>query len=845
MSINFPRFAMRRLHILGATLLAVLALQTAEAGASSSLAQLAASGARVATDPQTGIARFVGYDTSAVADQPAAPAFRRMSAEAAAAEHVKNHADIFGLSDVSTELQPTKHKVRDGGRTMTRYQQHYQGLPVIGGELIVNQTAQNRLTSIGGKISPNLRLETLPAIAAEQASAIALKAMTKWYRLAPDEFEATKPTLSIYDSRLISPHADPVALVWQMEITAQKDLPIREFIAIDARRGLIVLHFNQVPHARDRLTYDAANNAATALPGALVCNEANPTCSGATTDAVYAHKYAGNTYDYYWSTFGRDGIDGAGMTMISTVRYCEAGSNCPYANAFWNGQQMVYGQGYAVGEDVVAHELTHGVTEHESHLFYYYQAGAINESLSDIFGEFVQQSDSTGTVTPATKWLLGEDLSIGAIRKLSDPTAFGDPDKMTSSNYATAIGDRGGVHTNSGVSNKAAFLMTDGGTFNGKTMTGLGKTKVAKIFYEAQTNLLTSGSDFLDLYNALYQACQNLVGTSGIVSSDCQQVRNATDAVEMNLQPVPGFNPEASVCPEGQTASNVFFDGLESGGANWASTGTVTRGGVAGNPQSKWFLDANFAKAGSHELIGLGYGEFQEETIVDATLAMASAVTIPANAYLRFDHAFDLETSFDGGSIEYSVAGGTWTPMPTPLDGQGYFDSPIDSRYGNPLGGKSGFSGVSHGYVSTRFSLSPLAGQSVKFRWHLGTDNSTESYGWWIDNVQIYTCQYPVPAAPVIASITRGRGNATISFSTPGGSTSFTATCSSSGYPTRTKTGNGSPLTVSGLTGDVAYSCSVTASNAAGSSSPSSAVAVTPLPAPTGNITPILMLLLD
>ena len=93
---------------------------------------------------------------------------------------------------------------------------------------------------------------------------------------------------------------------------------------------------------------------------------------------------------------------------------------------------MVYGDayGFPLGDDVVAHELTHGVTQHESNLFYYYQPGAINESFSDLWGEYYDQTNSEGTDSAGVKWQIGEDVSgFGAFRSMSAPTAFGDPDK--------------------------------------------------------------------------------------------------------------------------------------------------------------------------------------------------------------------------------------------------------------------------------------------------------------------------------------------------------------------------------------------------------------------------------
>ena len=135
---------------------------------------------------------------------------------------------------------------------------------------------------------------------------------------------------------------------------------------------------------------------------------------------------------------------------------------------------MVYGEGLRAADDVVGHELTHGVTEFTSGLFYYAESGAINESMSDVMGELIDLGTPSDPDLPADRWQVGEDLPLGAIRSMSNPPAFGDPDRMTSPLFVGASGDSHGVHTNSGVNNKAAFLITDGGTFNGQTVVGLG-----------------------------------------------------------------------------------------------------------------------------------------------------------------------------------------------------------------------------------------------------------------------------------------------------------------------------------------------------------------------------------
>ena len=135
---------------------------------------------------------------------------------------------------------------------------------------------------------------------------------------------------------------------------------------------------------------------------------------------------------------------------------------------------------------------------------------------------------------------------------------------MTSPNYFTGSDDNGGVHWNSGVNNKAVFLMVAGGSFNGKTVTGIGWEKTGAIYYEAQTNLLTSASDYSDLYYAVQQACTNLIGQKGIAAGDCVQVKNALNAVEMNIhQPLgnledPSFEYSYATYPYWDQTSTNF-----------------------------------------------------------------------------------------------------------------------------------------------------------------------------------------------------------------------------------------------------------------------------------------------
>jgi len=756
---------------------------------------------------QTGKLRFLGAQPGSAIAIPGAQEATTVEDRAMAALSV--YGQEFGLSNPVEELQVMKAPASTGNPAFVRYQQVYQGVPVVAGEMIVGTDEVGNLLSMSGEVSPQPSLSVTPDIAAEQARTTALEAVAKWYELTPADLTATEPELWVYDERLLLPSTRPIELVWRMGVTATDLQPIDELVLVNAHTGGISLHFNQIdtewladdPTPTDTPTElptdtptatatpietatatptetptSTATETATAtdevsalaallstytanhtstLPGVLLCTQAQPNCTnGLNPDADAAHRYAADTYNFYFAHHNRNSINNAGMTIVSTVDYCPPPGQgpCPYDNAFWSGapqNQMVYGDayGFALADDVVAHELTHGVTQYESNLFYYYQSGAINESFSDVWGEFVDQTNGAGNDSAGVKWLIGEDVTgLGAIRNMSNPPAFSDPDKMTSLYYYTSTCgdyrsscDNGGVHTNSGVNNKAAFLMTDGGTFNGKTVTALGITKVAAIYYEVQTNLLTSGADYGDLYNALYQGCLNLVGGSqGIVGADCQEVRDATDAVEMNLQPVAGYNTDVALCPVGLNVGSVLFsDGLENGAGNW------TFGALSGT--SRWQYDSpygSFAHSGSHFL----YADDYDYPVLtsDSYAAMNTSVILSASAYLHFAHAYGFEDpNYDGGVLEYSTnGGGSWSDAGSLFDANGY-DGTLSSS--NPLGPRSAFLSDSHGYISSRLNLNSLAGQSVRFRWRMGVDSSIYDQGWWLDDVQIYTCASTVP----------------------------------------------------------------------------------------------------
>ncbi|MDQ3493578.1 MAG: M4 family metallopeptidase, partial [Chloroflexota bacterium] len=392
---------------------------------------------RVERHSATGHLRFVSGSaarpaaTSAALGRPSTP-------QAAAQRFMVRYGSLFGIADASRNLRVARSERAIGGNTFVRYQQLHRGVPVLGGELAVQVDGAGNVISANGEASPDLGVDVTPAVTSAAAKRNASSAIAKARGVARGDLTASVPSLWIYDPALLGGRALPFTrLVWRMDVTNRAG-DMRELVLIDAARGNVALHFDQIAEAKNRLTCDA-NSTATKYP-CTTAQAARTETSGASAvaDVNNAHVFSGHTYDFFFNRFGRDSLDGAGMALKSTVRFCPDSFNCPYQNAFWDGSQMVYGAGFADADDVVGHELAHGVTDHTSSLFYYYQSGAINEALSDIFGEFVDLAngaDGPGGSGAGVRWLLGEDLSIGAIRDMENPPLTDQPDKMTSSLY--------------------------------------------------------------------------------------------------------------------------------------------------------------------------------------------------------------------------------------------------------------------------------------------------------------------------------------------------------------------------------------------------------------------------
>ncbi|MDA8105399.1 MAG: M4 family metallopeptidase [Nitrospiraceae bacterium] len=739
--------------------LAIIVASTAWAGGTASplideLSRSTRGQVDVSYHSATGLVRFLHLKQPDRSSQIRALSTGGNRAETRARDFLGRYGELFGLTDQSRELSVERTKTEEGGRSFVRFQQKIGDIPVFGGELIVQTDSSGGVVSVSGKTTPHLVVDTQPSIDSSVAVEKALQLAGKNYLLDRAALTATTPELWIYNPSLLGSGPNVNKLVWRVEIRTVDIRPINELVLVDAHTGSVALHFNQTRFAKSRIIYDN-NDTVAGLPGLGPVRVEGQAVTGI-TDVDNAYNYAGLTYDFYHDVLGRDSIDNAGMPLISTVRYCDGIQPCPLADVYWDTthEQMVYGQGYASALDIVAHEMTHGVIQHTSRLFNYMQSGAVSESLSDVFGKLVQLKYES--FAPADLWLIGKNLPGGPLRNMQNPASyiggswFNDPDSMTSTYYYCSSLGTDGLHRNAGVNNKAAYLMVDGsaaepgGTFNTYTGAGIGADKVAKIYYEAQTNLLTSGSDYEDLYYSLQLACENLTGTSGIASGDCQQVKSVLDAVQMNQQPVSCAAPEAPLCGAGFVPGDVFFDNLENGGSNW-TTSFVTGANA-------WIVPAtSYATSGVNSIWGQDLGILSRSYIT-----MKSGRTLPTAAFLHFNHAYDFDADtaipeyYDGGVLEYSVNGGPWTDA---LAGAGILPAvngyngilvPPSVSPDNPFAGRSAFVGTSYGYISSRLDLSSLSGQSVKFRFGIGTDSSFGASGWYIDDIRIYTCVTPV-----------------------------------------------------------------------------------------------------
>ena len=486
---------------------------------------------------------------------------------------------LFDLAGVAADFDAgTIEPDRQRGFNNVRLRQLYRGVPVFGKQLIVHLDPHGRIVAVNGQFSPAIAVPSEPTIDREAAESVALEDLLAT-QLDPAErarvvtdVRRAKTALTVYVDESGKP-----TLTWRVTILTASPLGQWQYF-VNARRPVVVHRLDTVANAKERRTYSADNTSE--IPGRLLIEEGERS-----RDAIAqaAHDGAGTVYDYYATKFGRDGIDDRGSPMVSTVHYGTDPEE--QENAAWVGEagQMIYGDGGRIfrplpyGLDVVGHEFTHGIIDNSAELIYQGQSGVLNESYADVFGVLIAGSNWTvgGQVVKSPPY------PLPYLRSLEDPNAQGSYDP---SNPLEGVGqpahmreyanlpisrraDNGGVHINSGIPNRAAFLVAQ----------AIGNEKMEQIYYRTMTQYLTPDADFLDATLATIRAATELYG-----QAEADAVRNAFSQVGLdpnsgNSGPVPpspsppasGGGAPQSPQPVPAGCTNVVANGGFEGDGGW------------------------------------------------------------------------------------------------------------------------------------------------------------------------------------------------------------------------------------------------------------------------------------
>jgi thermolysin len=493
-------------------------------------------------------------------------------AEQELASHMDRAAQALGVA--RAEFVRKGAQVDELGYEHTRFQQTVRGVPVEGGDAIVHYDARGALQAITDDFRQGLKVDTVAKLSESEAVSKAVNAYGGYDLLT-----------AAPESKLLVKRMDDGTdrLVYKVQLRREDgshhtDMPV---YYVDAHSGEIVGQFSNLQTAtgtgqslysgsrslttylsgttyyledtgRKMGTFDMRNGTTSAYRFTDTDNAwGTGTTANAQSAAVDAHFGAQMTYDYYFNTHGRKGVDGnggpGGYTSIDGVTKLLSSRvhySSKYNNAFWNGTYMTYGDGDGttfsplVTLDICGHEMTHGVTERTAGLVYSNESGALNESMSDVFGAMVERY---ALGESANTWKIGEGAYTpatagDALRYMDNPhakaggtyTTDDDPDHYAERYTGTA--DNGGVHINSGIGNKAFYLVAKGGTHHrsGVTVTGIGADAAAKIWYKALTTYMTSSTNFAGARAATLNAAAALYGSG---SANYNAVASAWTAV--------------------------------------------------------------------------------------------------------------------------------------------------------------------------------------------------------------------------------------------------------------------------------------------------------------------------
>jgi vibriolysin len=445
---------------------------------------------------------------------------------------LKSQKDLLQMN--GTEDFDVKSSKKDElGQSHVKFQEKLKGLPVVGAEYLVHSDSNGNVFAMNGRFVGDRDLPRNSSIDSILAIRTAATQLGAW---DADIVEIPSLTYVVNEK-------SNAFLAWTAKISYKDgDGPQLTQVYADASGSGDLVHWSGLyQRLKSRKVYTANNGSS--LPGTLLWSEGGTQTSDTTAQAAY--NYAGNVYDYYKNVLNRDSYDNAGAQIISSVHYLSS-----YNNAFWNGSQMVYGDGdgtnfipLSKALDVDAHELTHAVTERTAGLAYSNESGALNEATSDIMGNSCEAYTKSAGTPNANTWKVGEDIYTpntagDALRYMNNPTADGSSKDWYPSRYIGSA-DNGGVHSNSGIANLAYYLMVVGGThprsMSSVVVPALSATASTsldmgqRIWYRALTVYMTSSTNFQAARNATAQAAADLYG--GTAGAAYNSVQKAWDCV--------------------------------------------------------------------------------------------------------------------------------------------------------------------------------------------------------------------------------------------------------------------------------------------------------------------------
>ena len=528
---------------------------------------------KIIYDKETGLPIFI--EPQSVKSTEGLKKISKQAANDKAKQFLNEKKNILKITDPESEFQIISSNQDESGNSHVRFQQYYMGLEVWAKDVYVHLDPYGNISSFNGryKETPSGIVNTFSKISQDDAAGTALndlslkmtiETISDNFKQLLDYDEPKKKKIIWYDT-FKQPH-----LVFLVEI--RPNIKDDWYYFIDAQTGFILNKYNNskadgpVQSSGKDLNnvtrtlgaylsngtyylldasqpmYNATNSKIPTDPvGAIECLDIQNKDFTSTSSLYYvtsannswtplqvSTQYnASTTYNYFRTTFNRNSIDNAGMSIYSVIHVTENGQ--PMDNAYWNGAFLCFGDGNTYFKpwpgtlDLSAHEVTHGVTQYSANMEYQYQSGALNESMSDVFGAMVERKN----------WQLGEEIvknyqyfPSGALRDISNPHNGGSSSNdacwqpRDMNEYVNTDQDNGGVHVNSSIPNYAFYYVA----------TNQSKEKAEKIWYKALTEYMTRSSQFIDARLTTIKAAEALYGAS---SSEVTTVKAAWDNVKV------------------------------------------------------------------------------------------------------------------------------------------------------------------------------------------------------------------------------------------------------------------------------------------------------------------------